>query len=174
VRGVVDAKGRPLSRYEIKPGTGDYVAPARLVTYAMQQVVENGTARAIGAAGLDGLHAAGKTGTSDSQRDSWFAGFSGGDLAVVWVGRDDNQPTSLFGSTGALKVWIELFRRLPTSPLAVPGDGIERVVVDPASGKRTDAACEGARELPFIAGYAPAEHEGCPMDRLRSWWRGEP
>lgn len=169
VRGVVDASGRTLSRYGVKPGTGDYVAASRLVTWAMQQVVESGTARSIGAAGLGDLHAAGKTGTSDTQRDSWFAGFSGNQLGVVWVGRDDNKPTGLYGSTGALKVWIDLFRRLPAQALALPAEGIEFAWIDPENGRRSDAVCSGARELPFIAGYAPQDREGCAIDRIRQW-----
>ncbi len=175
VRGVVDAQGRTLSRYAVKPGTGDYVAASRLVTHAMQQAVDHGTARAIGAAGLGDLRAAGKTGTSDTQRDSWFAGFSGSQLGVVWLGRDDNKPTTLYGSTGALKVWIELFKRLPGRTLVVSDEGLEYAWIDAASGKRSDPACSGARELPFIAGYAPREREGCALDRVRAWFgRDEP
>lgn len=170
VRGVIDGNGRTLSRFGVKPGTGDYVAASRLVTWAMQQVVESGTASSIGAAGLGDLHAAGKTGTSDTQRDSWFAGFSGNQLGVVWVGRDDNRPTALYGSTGALKVWIDLFKRLPAQALVPPADGIERVWIDPGNGRRSDAVCSGARELPFIAGYAPTDREGCAMDRIREWF----
>ncbi|HPG92952.1 MAG TPA: penicillin-binding protein 1B [Dokdonella sp.] len=170
VRGVVDADGRTLSRYAVKPGTGDYVAASRLVTWALQQVVESGTASSIGAAGLGGLHAAGKTGTSDTQRDSWFAGFSGNQLGVVWVGRDDNRPTGLYGSTGALKVWIDLFRQLPAQSLVPAVDGIEQVWVDPENGRRSDSACSGAREIPFIQGYAPVDREGCALDRIRQWF----
>ena len=170
VRGVIDGKGRTLSRFGVTPGTGDYVTASRLITWAMQQVVESGTARSIGAAGLGDLHAAGKTGTSDTQRDSWFAGFSGSQLGVVWVGRDDNRPTGLYGSTGALKVWIDLFKRLPAQPLTPPEEGIERVWIDPENGRLSDAVCSGARELPFIAGYAPTDREGCAMDRIREWF----
>lgn len=171
LRGVLDAQGRPLTRYAVKPGGGDYTTAARLVTYAMQQVAVSGTARSISEAGLGGLRAAGKTGTSDTQRDSWFAGFTGSTLAVAWVGRDDNKPTRLMGSTGALRIWIELMKRLPTLPLSVPQDGIERVWVS-AEGKRSDSACSGARELPFAAGYAPTEEEHCPIDQLKQFFGG--
>ncbi|MEO7916743.1 MAG: penicillin-binding protein 1B [Dokdonella sp.] len=170
VRGVLDGQGRPLARYGVKQGNGSYVTAARLITYALQLVTRSGTAREVAAAGLDGLNAAGKTGTSDSQRDSWFAGYTGGQLAVVWLGRDDNKPTGLFGSTGALKVWIELFRRLPSQPLTVPQDGIETALVDPASGKATDAQCSGARQLPFAVGYTPQEQQGCPLDKLKNFF----
>jgi len=172
LRGVLDAQGRPLSRYATKTGAGDYTTAARLVTFAMQQVAISGTAHAIADAGLRGLNAAGKTGTSDTQRDSWFAGFTGSQLAVAWVGRDDNKPTSLFGATGALRIWIELMNRLPSAPLVVPQDGIERAWVNPLTGKRTDAACRGARELPFATGYAPSEVESCPLDELRQFFGG--
>ena len=172
VRGVLDAQGRPLSRYAVKPGSGDYTTAARLVTYAMQQVAISGTAHAINDAGLGALHAAGKTGTSDTQRDSWFAGFTGSQLAVAWVGRDDDKPTELFGATGALKVWIELMKRLPSAPLVVPQDGIEHDWIDPQSGKREAAACSGARELPFANGYAPSDVEHCPLDELRRFLGG--
>lgn len=170
LRGVLDAQGRPLSRYAVKPGGGDYTTATRLVTYAMQQVTVEGTARTVVDAGLGSLHSAGKTGTSDTQRDAWFAGFTGSHLAVAWVGRDDNKPTGLFGNTGGLRIWIELMKRLPTAPLVVPQDGIERVWVNPQSGKRSDSACSGARELPFATGYAPSEEEHCPLDQLRQFF----
>jgi len=167
VRGVLDAQGRPLTRYTLRGGAGDYTTAARLVTWAMQQVALVGTARAINDAGLGWLHAAGKTGTSDSQRDAWFAGFTGDTLAVAWLGRDDNRPTTLFGATGGLRVWIELMRRLPTVPLVVPDEGIERVVVNASTGVRSSAVCSGTRELPFALGHAPLAEESCPLDRLK-------
>ena len=172
LRGVLDAKGRPLTRYSVKPGGGDYVGATRLVTYAMQQVAISGTAHSILESGLGNLRAAGKTGTSDTQRDSWFAGFTGAQLAVAWVGRDDNKPTGLMGSTGGLRVWIELMKRMPSVPLDVPQDGIELAYVNAESGKRTDAACSGAREMPFVKGYVPEDEEHCPLDQLKNWFRG--
>ncbi|HEY6985769.1 MAG TPA: penicillin-binding transpeptidase domain-containing protein, partial [Rhodanobacteraceae bacterium] len=172
LRGVLDAKGRPLTRYAAKAGEGDYVQATRLVTYAMQQVAISGTAHAIADSGLGNLHAAGKTGTSDTQRDSWFAGFTGSELAVAWVGRDDNKPTGLMGATGALRIWIELMKRVPAVPLVVPKDGIELTFVDGESGKRTDSACTGARELPFVAGYTPEDETHCPLDELKNWFHG--
>lgn len=171
LRGVLDAQGRPLTRYAVKPGGGDYTTATRLVTYAMQQVAVSGTARSILDNGLGGLRAAGKTGTSDTQRDSWFAGFTGSTLAVAWVGRDDNRPTRLMGSTGALRIWIELMKRLPTLPLSVPQDGLERVWVS-AEGKRSDSVCSGTRELPFANGYAPTEQEHCPIDQIKQLFGG--
>ncbi len=168
VRSVLDAQGKPLKQYTVKSGAGDYVAPARLVTYAMQSVTTIGTARAITERGLGYLHAAGKTGTSDSQRDSWFAGFTGSQLAVIWIGRDDNKPTGLWGATGALQAWIALFQNLPTSSLQASSDGLETVWIDPESGQRTQEKCESARQMPFIAGHVPSDTEHCVWQEIKS------
>lgn len=168
LRGVVDAQGKPLTRYGVKAGAGNYVQPARLVTFAMQQVTRNGTAHAIADQGLGTLRAAGKTGTSDSQRDSWFAGFTGSHLAVAWIGRDDNQVTGLWGATGGLQAWIALFHHLPSAPLTLPLDGLDQVYVNPLNGQRIDAQCAGARELPFMSGFAPQDTDHCVLQEIKS------
>ena len=157
-----------------KPGTGDYVAASRLVTWAMQQVVESGTARSIGAAGLGDLHAAGKTGTSDTQRDSWFAGFSGNQLGVVWVGRDDNRPTGLYGSTGALKVWIDLFRQLACRTAVAAR---RRHRTSPGSTRKTaGAATRRVRERANCRSspaMSPRTAKAARLDKLRQWFGGD-
>ena len=146
--------------------------PARLVSFAMQDVAQYGTAHSISDQGLGALHAAGKTGTSDSQRDSWFAGFTGSHLAVAWVGRDDNQVTGLWSWSGGVAAWIALFKKLPSAPLDIPLDGIEMVTINPQSGERTDTQCAGARQFPFMAGFAPSGSDGCVMDKIRSIFGG--
>ncbi|MGH8146322.1 MAG: penicillin-binding protein 1B [Rhodanobacteraceae bacterium] len=173
LRGVLDASGHVLKRYEVKPGHGQYQQAERLVRWMMQQVTEYGTAAAIGNSSLADLHAAGKTGTSDHQRDSWFSGFTGDRLAVAWVGRDDNQPTHLWGSTGGLRVWMNLFEKLPSAPLTTsPGDGIQFAWIDPANGQGTLPQCEGAKQYPFIAGYAPQVQNHCYLQRLENLFGG--
>ena len=174
LRGVVDAKGQPLARYGVKSGSGNYIQSARLASFAMQQVTQTGTARAIADQGLGFLHAAGKTGTSDSQRDSWFAGFTGSHLAVAWIGRDDNKVTGLWGRTGGLAAWIALFKKLPSAALTLPSDGVERVMINPQTGARTDAQCAGARELPFMAGFAPQDTDHCILQEIQSVFSGNP
>jgi penicillin-binding protein 1B len=173
VSGVMDNKGQAIKRYEVKGGEGEYQEATRLTTWAMQQVVNSGTAAAIGNSSLGSLHAAGKTGTSDSQRDSWFAGFTGEHLAVIWMGRDDNKPTGLYGATGSMRVWQELFRKLPTRALpAAPGQGLEMAWVNPQTGKRTDPSCQGARQFPFVSGYVPDAEEGCFWQQFKGMFGG--
>ena len=103
---------------------------------------------------LGRLQSAGKTGTSNDSRDSWYAGYTGDHLAVVWVGNDQNQPTGLYGATGAMRVWSGIFSRLPSAPLDVAGKGLDWQWV--AQSASTDAGCPGARRFPFVAGFAPA------------------
>ncbi|SIQ58577.1 penicillin-binding protein 1B [Solilutibacter tolerans] len=160
VRGVLDPNGRALNRYDKAPAPaqkGDAIA-ARLVTIALQQAVSSGTGRQLVSDGLGRLKAAGKTGTSNDSRDSWFAGWTGDHLAVVWVGNDQNKPTGLYGATGAMRVWSGIFSRLPSKPLEVGDDGIDWQWV--AGSHATDASCPGVRRFAFVQGYAPS-YEQC-------------
>ncbi|GGA34499.1 penicillin-binding protein 1B [Dyella nitratireducens] len=173
VSGVVDSNGRTIKRYEVESGKGEYQPAVRLVTWAMQQVTTYGTAKSLGDSSLAYLHTAGKTGTSNDLRDSWFAGFTGDRLAVFWMGRDDNKPSHLWGSTGALRAWQELFRKLPTVPLpATPGDGLEMAWINPADGRRSDPACSGAKEVPVIAGSVSTDSEGCFWQKIGNLFGG--
>jgi penicillin-binding protein 1B len=172
VRGVLDAQGAALRRYDVAPEPaqpGDAIA-ARLVSVALQDAVKRGTGKRLLADGLGHLAPAGKTGTSNDSRDSWFAGYTGSHLAVVWVGNDDNEPTGLYGATGAMRVWSTLFRRLPSAPLRVPDQGLEWAWVDVERFAITDEDCPGARRFVFVQGYLPEDVERCPMRRLRDWF----
>jgi penicillin-binding protein 1B len=173
VRGVLDAQGKELSRYDDKAEPaqeGDAIA-ARLVTLALQSTVTSGTARPLLADGLGPLQAAGKTGTSNDSRDSWYAGYTGDRLAVIWVGNDQNKPTGLYGATGAMRVWSGLFTRMPTEPLRVAGQGIEWAWLDPAAYATTEANCPGARRAAFVSGYLPSEHRSCQQSSWLDWFR---
>lgn len=155
VRGVLDRNGKSLKRYDKAPAPaqeGDAIA-ARLVTYALQRVVSAGTARQLMGEGFGRLTPAGKTGTSNDSRDSWYAGYTGDHLAVIWVGNDQNKPTGLYGATGAMRVWSSIFKRLPTAPLQVNQNGLDWQWISGTNA--TEAGCPGAQRLPFVRGYAP-------------------
>ncbi|MEO7477960.1 MAG: penicillin-binding protein 1B, partial [Lysobacteraceae bacterium] len=157
VRGVLDEHGALVKRYDSTPEaaqSGDALA-ARLVTLAMQRVVVAGTAHSLQGDGLGFLQAAGKTGTSNDSRDSWFAGFTGSHLAVVWVGNDQNAETGLYGATGALKVWANLFKKLPSAPLTVSSQGMQWAWISPTQFASVDASCPGARHFAFVQGFVP-------------------
>jgi penicillin-binding protein 1B len=155
VRGVLDANGNAVNRYDKAPAPaqeGDAIA-ARLITTALQQAIVGGTGRQLVADGLGRLNPAGKTGTSNDARDSWFAGWTGDHLAVVWVGNDQNAPTGLMGAAGGMRVWSNLFARLPSKPLQVADKGLDWQWV--VASNSTDAGCPEARRFAFVAGFAP-------------------
>ncbi|MBD9536331.1 penicillin-binding protein 1B [Stenotrophomonas sp. ATCM1_4] len=158
VRGVVDAQGKLLKRYDKSPAPaqeGDSIA-ANLISVGLQQVVASGTAARLNAEGLSHLQAAGKTGTSNDGRDSWYAGYTGDHLAVIWMGNDQNEQTGLFGASGAMRVWSGIFRNLPSKPLRVNNKGLDWQYVDANGNNATDEGCPGARRFPFVVGFAPA------------------
>jgi penicillin-binding protein 1B len=162
IREVTAADGTPLSRYPLTVTQAIQPGPEYLLIRAMQAVVTEGTARGLAQKVPAAWHVAGKTGTTDDLRDSWFAGFTGDVLGVVWVGRDDNSSTGLSGATGALRVWSESVRRLNLTPLDPPvPSGLERVAIDLDTGLRADESCVDARVLPFLAGSAPVQSAPC-------------
>ena len=117
----------------------------------------------------DGVPVFGKTGIHEYEH-TWMDGASSKVATVVWVGNDANQPTGLYGSTGAMKVWGDLFRRVPTLPLHVDEDGLEWAAVDAEEFALTLEDCPGARRFAFVAGYLPEETRNCRLSRLRQWF----
>ena len=161
IREVVGVDGTPLQRYPLEITPAVDAASVYLLTAALQEVATNGTAHML-AERLPDLHVAGKTGTTDDLRDSWFAGYTGDRVAVAWVGRDDNGQAGLTGASGALEVWSDLFAAAEASPLIMtPPEGVEQVWIDPAQGLRATESCPGAVPWPFIQGSAPSELAPC-------------
>jgi penicillin-binding protein 1B len=162
IREVTTQDGRPLKRYPLAVEQAFPPEPMYLLAAAMQGSVREGTAQALMNWLPPESAVAAKTGTTDEQRDAWFAGFTGDRLGIVWIGYDDNRAARLSGAAAALPVWGELMATLGTEPLALPRpDGIETVLIDPQSGLRADFTCAGALELPFARGSAPVEHAPC-------------
>lgn len=114
---VIESSGGLLTRYGLEVTQRIEPEPVFLLTHALQRVVSEGTASNLLSSPLRRHFLAGKTGTTDDLRDSWFAGFSDDHLGVVWVGRDDNSATGLTGASGALPVWRAIMEKSGTSPL---------------------------------------------------------
>jgi penicillin-binding protein 1B len=111
------------------------------------------------------LIVAGKTGTSDEFRDSWFAGFSGDHVMVVWVGYDDNQPTGLTGAGGALTIWAAIMSDLASQSYApVLPARLEERWVDYGTGFATKANCKNATRLALPPGTELGKRSGCSLD----------
>jgi penicillin-binding protein 1B len=161
IRAVHRADGVALQRYPLNVSQNFEPAPVYLVSKIMQAVAIEGTAAAL-TSSLPNLKIAGKTGTTDEFKDSWFAGFTGNHLAVVWIGKDDNTPCGLSGANGALPVWTSMMSKISNTPLELsPPDTVEWVTVDSRTGLRTEEFCDNAISVPFIAGSAPKESISC-------------
>ncbi len=181
VRSVIDADGEPLGRYplELEP-VADPVA-VQQVNAALVEVFDHGTARSVRGALPPELVVAGKTGTSGDFRDSWFAGFTGDHVAVVWVGRDDNAPVGLTGASGALRIWASLIGSLDH------GTGFSQAITDPLelawldydTGLASARGCRDAVLVPLPKGETPPRVAGCYRglrelgERVRDWLDGD-
>ncbi|HET98642.1 MAG TPA: penicillin-binding protein 1B [Desulfurivibrio alkaliphilus] len=166
IQRVIAADNRPLERFPITVEQRLEPEHAFLINTALQKVVSDGTGRPLSRYLPGSLAVAGKTGSSDGLRDSWFAGFTGDRLVVVWLGLDDNQPLGLTGSTGALPVWGELMRALDSTPLVLAKPStVEWVWFNPQRQSRTRARAPGAVQLPFLNGSIPATPEEAPLAR---------
>ncbi|HFQ5207537.1 TPA: penicillin-binding protein 1B [Vibrio vulnificus] len=119
LRSVVDLKGHVLYQSLPKSSPAVNEQAAWLTTYAMKQGVAQGTGRYLQNQ-FAWAALAGKTGTSNDSRDSWFVGVDGREVTTIWLGRDDNQPTKLTGASGALRVYAEYLKQRTPEKLILP------------------------------------------------------
>lgn len=162
IREVADAAGQPLQRYPLEVEQVADPGPVYLLDRNLVEVMREGTGKGIRRYLPADLEVAGKTGTTNELRDSWFAGFSSDWLGVVWVGRDDNKHAGLTGSSGALRLWGAAMKALKLMPLGlVPPEEVIYVWVDPKTGYRSAEHCEGAVAMPFIRGSEPRIRADC-------------
>ena len=175
IRDVVDAQGDSLKRYPLQYDSAVSPQAVRLLHFALQAVVREGTGKTVYNYLPEDFSVAGKTGTTNDGRDSWFAGFSGDLLAVTWIGRDDNSGTGLTGSTGALKLWGHFMANASGLPMSynMP-DGMTAQWVDVDHGYLTGVNCPNSLMLPFIEGSEPRERGNCSGRRAgggpRDWF----
>ncbi len=172
LRTVANVEDDILTRYQSE---GEQMVNRRavfLVQDMLRAVTREGTARALTWLMPD-YELAGKTGTTNDYRDSWFAGFGDNYLAVVWVGKDDNTPTGLTGSSGALRVWAKVMSTLNLQSLTLEAPaGVQMLEIDLSNGERAVAGCtEQSAQRYFISGYEPLSNQTCSpvQDKLGEW-----
>lgn len=143
---------------------------AYMTLWTMQQVVQRGTGRQLGAK-YPSLHLAGKTGTTNNNVDTWFAGIDGREVVITWVGRDNNQPTKLYGASGAMSIYQRYLANQSPVPLnlVAPED-----IVDMGVDSSGNFICGGGvRTLPvwttnpdaLCQQSQPEEPTGNPFDQ---------
>ena len=142
VHAVLDEQGKALKSFRVQVEAAAPPSAVFQLDRMLTLVTTNGTARGAGARLPKDLAIAGKTGTSSDTRDSWFAGFTGSYLAVVWVGYDDNRPTGLTGAAGALPIWVDTLASLKSSSFQpVPPDLVEDRWIGFHDGLETTPEC---------------------------------
>ncbi|HWS15733.1 MAG TPA: transglycosylase domain-containing protein, partial [Candidatus Methylomirabilis sp.] len=160
---VSTAKGEILSSGRIRWERTIDPRAAYLTGYAMEGVLERGTASSAKALGIT-FPASGKTGTTDSNRDSWFVGYTPDVVCAVWVGYDSGEDTGLTGARGALQIWARFLRAL--YPLSGPvvlvrPAGVATAEIDPESGFLATTACPRVFREEYLSGTAPTDP--CPL-----------
>ncbi len=111
ITAVLDQEGQRLGSPPIQIERVLTEEAAYQTTHILKGVVDRGTARSVRAIGLKGNYA-GKTGTTDEYRDSWFVGMHPSLITVVWVGFDESPTTKLTGASGALPIWIRFMKEI--------------------------------------------------------------
>ena len=163
---VIDADGETLERQPISFERVLDSGTAFLMTSLLQGVVDRGTAEGIRSAGVIGP-VAGKTGTSNDERDAWFAGYTPEMVVVLWVGFDEPRSLGQASARIAVPVWARFVREATggavTGAFPVPGD-VAELEIEPATGAVALEGCEERRSEFFLRGTEPTET--CPS------WRG--
>jgi len=159
VLSVTDEKGKTLEQHDPQPPERVvHEASAYLVTSMLRSVINEGTAAAARAWDFR-PDAAGKTGTTNDQRDAWFAGYTPDLLCVVWVGFDDNTPIGFPGSRVALPIWVEFMKGAlagtKTRNFTVPEEHVVFVDIDKESGQLPGPGTSRVLSEAFIAGTEP-------------------
>ena len=162
IRNVVDANGHSLDRYGMTVQSTINPSSAFIINNGLQQVMQSGTGRAAYASFPQSLGLAGKSGTTNDTRDSWFAGYSGNYLTVVWLGLDDNKVTGLTGSSGALPVWINVMKTLRQKPVNLPQpNDVQWQWIDSSTGYLSAKGCSGAMYIPLTRHSMPNKATPC-------------
>jgi len=156
IRQIKDTKGDLEFSYPYSIEQRIRPEPIALLKFAMQQTFIRGTARGYSQKDIQSWNAGGKTGTSDDQRDSWFVGFAGELLVLVWLGFDDNRPTPLTGRTGAFQVWKNFINDInPVKTEKTSLSRIKYVWTDMQDGLLSGKKCKNSLLVPFIQGTEP-------------------
>ncbi|NOU23598.1 MAG: penicillin-binding protein 1B [Methyloglobulus sp.] len=174
IRAVVAEGGKQLQSYPFIVRQAVDPSATYIVNTMLQEVMHQGTGHSAYDEFPKEYGLVGKTGTTNDAKDSWFAGYTGDYLSVVWLGRDDNKPIGLTGSTGALQVWTALMKQISKQPVTlIPPDNITTAWVDSGNGLLANKACRNAKEYPYLPGSAPTAYSTCGQEVIekdKSWF----
>lgn len=154
IRNVVFSDGKILQRYPLSMNQVLSPEAVFLTNFILTKVTQTGTAKKLSEQLPHLQPLAGKTGTTNDLRDSWFAGFGDDLLAVVWVGKDDNSSSKLTGASGAMQIWSRIMKAIKPRPLAmIQPEQIDWTQIN-------NRQCDKLGSIPFWRGYTP-QYEKC-------------
>ena len=151
ISALTDSVGKVLYKHKVSNEQRFAKDAMYMTKYAMKRVTKDGTAKRLNLH-FPSIQLAGKTGTSNELRDSWFAGFDQNTVTVAWLGRDDNKSTGLTGSVGALETYIRYLK--PLNPQAIADTrppSIRWAFVNEQTGKQAPPGCGKVIQLPLRA-----------------------
>lgn len=164
MRAVADEKGNLLEKRHLKIEGVIPPEKAYIMNSLLRSVVTEGTAHSLQSMGIT-FPAAGKTGTTNDNRDAWFIGYTPELLALVWVGFDNGDPIYAEGSTAALPIWAELMRSIPQylsgNWFRQPPGVVTRTVCRESGLLAVPDACPATMEEVFLLKNAPVDF--CPV-----------
>ncbi|MDX3775116.1 penicillin-binding protein 1B [Chromatiaceae bacterium AAb-1] len=159
IQAVTDQQGNLLYQRNTVPQMRYNPEEMYLLQYALIQATQSGTARMLRQE-FPGKTFAGKTGTSSDYRDSWFSGFDQNSLLISWLGRDDNKPIGLTGSSGALRIFSRYFKQYGSfSLIRYRPDRITLQAFSGESGYPSAQNCFNVLLLPAISVEMPVSNE---------------
>ncbi len=168
---TLDEQGKPIYPTKAQPGVAPRVISPQnyfLMNSMMRDVIQQGTATKAKILGRKDI--AGKTGTTNDQRDAWFNGFHRSHVAIVWVGFDSSAPlgNKEVGGEAALPAWIKymqvVLKDTEEQPLEMPADmvaiRIDQKTGNPAPPWQKDAIYEffRAENAPEVPNFDKSEN----------------
>jgi len=174
VDSIISAQGETLHQHVVEQTAYFSEQASYLTDYALIQVAQQGTAKSLNWRLKDKI-VAGKTGTTNDQRDSWFVGYDNKHMITTWLGRDDNKPTEFTGSNGALILFADFIKRIGvvSKNNSMPS-GISLVDFEKKTGYPLAVKCDKTIEFPTIIDglsyqYACSERNE-PIKKKKSWF----
>ena len=162
VRQVTEANGRLLSNFPFAVRQVASNESIYMLQHEMRLVASQGTAKGVYRYLPKQQKVAAKTGTTNDQKDSWFAGFSGLHVATVWLGREDAKPTPLTGAGGALNVWGQLMQNLAyAQDEDIKPQTVAHYYLNRATGEAIPDKCPNGVWLPMLKTSAPSFNASC-------------
>jgi penicillin-binding protein 1B len=161
ITAIMSADNNLLWNFDIAPVQRVDEKATYLLNYALHKVTLEGTAKGVRTK-FPNINMAGKTGTTDDYRDSWFSGFDKNILVTSWIGKDNNQPVNLSGASGAMQLFISYQQQQePKSLVRRFPDGLGIAHFDNATGNLSKAGCSNTFSVPAITAALPPLPNKC-------------